>query len=100
MPAIFTAVIAIAYACYSSVGLGVFGYLPGYAQEEGINSGSRFFLLTRREPLVSNRNVPTIGLYRTLRRRHGHHLHLGYSVVAANRPDAFILSALVDRDRA
>ena len=46
MPAVFAAVVAIGYACYSSVGLGVFGYLPGYAQEEGLDSGTRFFLLT------------------------------------------------------
>jgi hypothetical protein len=46
MPAVFAAIVAIGYACYSSVGMGVFGYLPGYAQEEGLDSGSRFFLLT------------------------------------------------------
>ncbi len=46
MPAVFAAIVAIGYACYSSVGLGVFGYLPGYAQEEGIDSGTRFFFLT------------------------------------------------------
>jgi alpha-1,6-mannosyltransferase len=46
MPSVFAAIVAIGYACYSSVGLGVFGYLPGYAQEEGLDSGTRFFLLT------------------------------------------------------
>lgn len=46
MPAAFASIIFIGYACYSSVGLGVFGYLPGYAQEEGLDSGTRFFLLT------------------------------------------------------
>ncbi|AXC09473.1 hypothetical protein ACPOL_0086 [Acidisarcina polymorpha] len=45
MVAIFTAIIALTYACYMSVGLGVFGYLSGYAQEEGIDSGTRYFLL-------------------------------------------------------
>ena len=54
MPAVFAAIVAIGYACYSSVGLGVFGYLPGYAQEEGIDSGTRFFLLT-----VTNRTLHT-----------------------------------------
>ncbi len=45
MPAVFAAIVAVGYACYSSVGGAVFGFLPGYAQEEGINSGARFFLL-------------------------------------------------------
>lgn len=45
MPATFAAVIAIGYACYSSVGLRVFGFLGGYVQEEGIDSGTRYFLL-------------------------------------------------------
>ena len=54
MPAIFAAIVAIGYACYSSVGLGVFGYLPGYAQEEGLDSGTRFFLLT-----LANRSLHT-----------------------------------------
>ena len=31
------------YLPYLSVGRGVLGYLPGYAQEEGIESGTRFF---------------------------------------------------------
>ena len=54
MPAIFAAIVAVGYACYSSVGLGVFGYLPGYAQEEGLDSGTRFFLLT-----LANRTMHT-----------------------------------------
>ncbi len=54
MPAIFAAIVAIGYACYSSVGMGVFGYLPGYAQEEGLDSGTRFFLLT-----LANRTMHT-----------------------------------------
>jgi len=46
MPAIFAAIVAIGYACYSSVGKAVFGFLPAYAQEEGIETGSRYFLLS------------------------------------------------------
>ncbi len=34
------------YALYSSVGAGVFGFLGGYVQEEGLKTGSRYFLLT------------------------------------------------------
>lgn len=37
--------IAVGYACYSSVGAGVIGFLPGFAKEEGIDSGTRFFPL-------------------------------------------------------
>ena len=76
MPAIFAAIVAIGYACYSSVGFGVFGYLPGYAQEEGLDSGTRFFLLT-----LANRTlhtaIPMRSLHRILRRHHGRDLHLG-----------------------
>ncbi len=78
MPAIFAAIVALGYACYSSVGLGVFGYLPGYAQEEGLDSGTRFFLLTFANRIAAQRN-PNAGLHRTLRCRHGRHLHLGAS---------------------
>lgn len=45
MPAVLCAVIAVGYACYLSVGKLVFGFLFGYSKEEGIDSGSRFFLL-------------------------------------------------------
>jgi hypothetical protein len=45
MPATVAAVIAIGYACYSSVGIRVFGFLGGYVQEEGIETGARYFLL-------------------------------------------------------
>jgi alpha-1,6-mannosyltransferase len=45
MPATVLAVVALAYAAYSSVGMLVFGFLRGYAQEEGITTGTRYFLL-------------------------------------------------------
>ncbi|MDP9051323.1 MAG: DUF2029 domain-containing protein, partial [Acidobacteriota bacterium] len=45
MPATVAAVIAAGYACYSSVGIRVFGFLGGYVQEEGIDTGTRYFLL-------------------------------------------------------
>ena len=35
----------LAYLPYLGVGRGVLGFLPSYAQEEGINTGTRFFLL-------------------------------------------------------
>jgi hypothetical protein len=45
MPAVVATVGAVGYAVYSSVGMGVFGFLSGYEKEEGIDSGARFFLL-------------------------------------------------------
>ena len=39
------AVIVVGYACYASVGWLVFGYLPGYAKEEGLEHGGGFLLL-------------------------------------------------------
>jgi alpha-1,6-mannosyltransferase len=45
MPATVAAVIALAYAAYASVGMLVFGFIGGYATEEGITTGTRYFLL-------------------------------------------------------
>ena len=45
MPATFVAVCAAGYAAYASVGRLVFGFLGGYAKEEGIDTGTRYFLL-------------------------------------------------------
>ncbi len=45
MPATVAAVVAFAYAAYSSVGMLVFGFLGGYAKEEGMTTGTRYFLL-------------------------------------------------------
>ncbi len=45
LPAALASVVVVGYAVYSSVGMKVFGFLSGYAKEEGIDSGSRFFLL-------------------------------------------------------
>lgn len=40
------AIILTGYAAYSSVGAGVFGFLTGYVNEEGMSSGDRYFLLS------------------------------------------------------
>jgi alpha-1,6-mannosyltransferase len=45
MPAAVVAVVALGYAAYSNVGLLVFGFLGGYIKEEGMTTGSRYFLL-------------------------------------------------------
>lgn len=42
----------LAYLPFLSVGWGVFGYLGGYVQEEGIASGDRFYLLRHAERLA------------------------------------------------
>lgn len=44
-PLVCAAVIAAGYACYAGAGWRVLGYLPGYASEEGLNTGGGFFLL-------------------------------------------------------
>lgn len=45
MPSAVAAVIVVGYAWYASVGMRVFGFLGGYVQEEGIDSGTRYFPL-------------------------------------------------------
>jgi hypothetical protein len=45
VPATITALGVFSYACYASVGMRVFGFLGGYLQEEGMQSGTRYFLL-------------------------------------------------------
>ena len=45
LPLCVVATIVLAYVPYLSVGSGVFGFVPGYLQEEGLASGSGFKLL-------------------------------------------------------
>jgi hypothetical protein len=47
----FVATTALAYLPYLGVGWGVLGFLPDYVNEEGFNSGSRFYLLGQLERL-------------------------------------------------
>lgn len=56
MPAAVASVIAFGYACYAGVGTRVFGFLGGYTQEEGLESGSRYFLfdVAKRLPGLHN----------------------------------------------
>ncbi len=51
MPAIMLALAVVLYAAYSSVGRGVFGFLNGYVQEEGMSTGARYFLLEQAQHL-------------------------------------------------
>jgi hypothetical protein len=52
MPLAVGGVVAAGYACYAEVGMWVFGFVGGYAQEEGLATGARYFLLDamRRAP--------------------------------------------------
>ena len=45
MPGVVLGLIVAGYAAYSSVGKLVFGFLGGYVEEEGMQSGARYFLL-------------------------------------------------------
>jgi hypothetical protein len=92
MPVACTAVVAIGYACYASVGPAVFGFLPAFAQEEGLETGSRYFLLA-----FANRTLHTVipsVAYVVLCAV----LMIGVCLWAlrqGNKPHAFIFSALV-----
>lgn len=63
MPATLASIIALGYAAYSSVGLLVFGYLGGYAKEEGMETGARYFLLVLAQQFPGLRNLPTAAFF-------------------------------------
>lgn len=58
MPAALLAVILGGYACYIGVGKRVFGFAGGYVQEEGMATGSRFFLLDLLQHVPGFAHVP------------------------------------------
>lgn len=45
MPLAIVTLAALSYGCYASAGRLVFGFLGGYVQEEGMQTGARYFLL-------------------------------------------------------
>jgi alpha-1,6-mannosyltransferase len=59
MPAAVAALVAVGYGCYASAGRGVLGFLPDYAKEEGMESGSRYFLLTLARHSLHWETLPT-----------------------------------------
>lgn len=59
MPLAFVLTILVAYSLYLSVGPRVMGYLPGYAKEEGLISGERFYALSLANRLF-DANIPTV----------------------------------------
>lgn len=59
LPVVFCAVLVAGYVPYLSVGARrVVGYLPGYAEEEGLQSGARFFLLQLARAFPGGAHVP------------------------------------------
>jgi hypothetical protein len=63
MPAVVAGLVAAGYACYASVGRHVLGFLPEYAKEEGLESGSRYFLLTLARHGLHRDSLPTGAFY-------------------------------------
>jgi len=53
----------VGYALYASAGTKVFGFLGGYAKEEGIDSGTRFFALDYVHSLHGLQSVPEVAFY-------------------------------------
>lgn len=52
LPLVVALTIGMLYAPYLAVGWGVLGFLPDYVREEGLDSGSRFWLLAMVERLT------------------------------------------------
>lgn len=63
MPAAVLAVIVTGYACYASAGKRVFGFAGGYVQEEGIASGSRYFLLDLLQRVPGFAHTPILAYF-------------------------------------
>jgi alpha-1,6-mannosyltransferase len=63
MPATVAAVIAFSYAAYSSVGLLVFGFLGGYVKEEGMTTGTRYFLFELAQRIPGLHNLTTTAYF-------------------------------------
>jgi hypothetical protein len=63
LPATLMAVVVVGYAVYSSAGMKVFGFLGGYAKEEGIDSGTRFFALDYVHSLHGLQGVPQVAFF-------------------------------------
>jgi hypothetical protein len=51
-PAAAAATIAALYACYAGIGWRVFGFLPAYTVEEGLQQGSGFWLLAALQKII------------------------------------------------
>jgi len=92
MPLVVIAVIVLCYLPYLSVGWGAFGYLTrGYLTEEGIMSGSDFWVLSVWR-LVFGAHYGDVAVYVALAAS----IVLLLALVAARRPDRTIASSLAD----
>jgi alpha-1,6-mannosyltransferase len=92
MPLVVIAVIVLCYLPYLSVGWGVFGFLThGYLTEEGILSGSDFWLLSVWR-LVFGAHHGDVAVYVALAAS----IVLLVALWAARRPDRTIASSLAD----
>lgn len=60
MPLTIACLTIFSYACYASVGWRVFGFLGGYVQEEGMQSGTRYFLLQTMQRLPGLHHMSSI----------------------------------------
>ena len=58
MPLTIAALTVVSYACYASVGWLVFGFMGGYVDEEGIQTGSRYFLMELARHLPGLHHLP------------------------------------------
>jgi alpha-1,6-mannosyltransferase len=63
MPATTFGLVLVGYAAYSSVGKMVFGFLGGYAEEEGLKTGARYFLLELAQQVPGLHHLPTAAFY-------------------------------------
>jgi hypothetical protein len=63
MPAALAGVIGFGYACYAGVGMRVFGFLGGYVQEEGLETGARYFLFDLAREIPGLHTLPTTAFY-------------------------------------
>jgi hypothetical protein len=63
MPATVLGVIVLSYLPYLSVGKRVFGFAGGYVQEEGLSTGSRYFLLELAQHIPGLSNLPAVSYY-------------------------------------
>lgn len=92
MPLVVIAVIVLCYLPYLSVGRGVFGFLTqGYLREEGIMSGSDFWLLSVWR-LAFGTHYGDVTAYVALAAS----IVLLIALFAARRPDRTIASSLAD----
>ncbi|HWZ49842.1 MAG TPA: glycosyltransferase family 87 protein [Granulicella sp.] len=63
MPATLATVVAAGYAAYASAGTMIFGFFSGYAREEGLKSGERYFLLDWARHLPGLESLPPLAFY-------------------------------------